>query len=112
MLAQTEHAVEGNPRMVASAFVNGDAVHNIAFTEVFERPEEMLRGDAEHRGADANAGIERDNLVALQFLAEAVDEMDFRANGPLGACRRGLNGLDNGLGRADLIGSLGNLEAA
>src|SRR6267378_3836137 len=112
MLAQTEHAVEGNSRMMASAFVNGDAVHNVALTQIFERPEEMLRGDAKHRGADANAGIERDNFVALQFLAEAVDEVNFGANGPFGACRGGLNCLDDAFGRADLIGGLGDLEAA
>src|SRR5258707_674401 len=100
MLAQTEHAVEGKPRMVASAFVNGDAVHNMALAQIFERPKEMLRGDAEHRSADANAGIERDDFVALQFLAEAIDEVDFGANGPFGACRGGLDGLDDAFRRA------------
>src|SRR6267378_2568653 len=112
MLAQTEHAVEGNSRMMASAFVNGDAVHNVALTQIFERPEEMLRGDAKHRGADANAGIERDNFVALQFLAEAVDKVNFGADGPFGACRGGLNCLDDAFSRADLVGGLGDLEAA
>src|SRR5229473_3102655 len=72
----------------------------------------MLRGDAKHGGANANAGIERDDFVCLQFLAKAVDEVDLRANGPLGTGGRSLNCLDDGLGRADLIGGLGDLEAA
>src|ERR1700747_2061318 len=98
MLAETEHAVEGNSRMMASTFVNRDAVDNVALTQVFERPKEMLGSDAEHRGANANTGIERDDLVAFQFLAEAIDKVDFRANGPRCAGRRSLNGLDDGFG--------------
>src|SRR5260370_38024356 len=58
MLTQSEHAVESNPRVVSSAFVNRDTVHDVALAEIFERPEEMLRGDAEHRRANANAGVE------------------------------------------------------
>src|SRR5882762_2589214 len=112
MLAQTQHPVESNPRMVASALVNGNAVNDVAFAEVFKRPEEMLRGYAEHRGADANAGIERDDFVVLQFLAEAVDEVDFSANGPLGAGGRSLDSFDDALGRTDLIGGLCDFEAA
>src|SRR5882762_5484435 len=112
MLAQTQHPVESNPRMVASALVNGNAVNDVTFAEILERPEEMLRGYAEHRGADANAGIERNDFVVLQFLAEAVDEVDFSANGPLGAGGRSLNSFDDALGRADLIGGLCDFEAA
>src|SRR3981081_1788746 len=111
MLAQTQHTVESNPRMVASALVHGNAVNDIAFAEIFERPEEMLRGDTEHRRADANAGIERNDFVILQFLAEAVDEVDFRADCPHRAGWRSLDGLDDALGRTDLIGGLGALEA-
>src|SRR6267143_297407 len=99
MLAQTQHAVESNPRMVAGALVDGNAVDDVAFAQVFERPEEMLRSDAKHRGADANAGIERHDFVILQFLAEAVDEVDLRADGPLGACGGGLDSFDDALGR-------------
>src|SRR5216683_861166 len=72
----------------------------------------MLRGDAEHRRADANAGIQRDYSVVLQLLAKAVDKVDFRADGPLGAGGRSLDGFDDALSRADLIGSLCDLEAA
>src|SRR5882762_999543 len=72
----------------------------------------MLRGDAKHCGANTHAGVERDNFVVLQFLAEAADEMDFRADGPLCARGRGLDGFDDALGRADLIGGLRDLEAA
>src|SRR5258706_7100272 len=72
----------------------------------------MLRSDTEHRRADANAGIERDNFVVLQFLAEPVDEVDFGADGPLSAGGRSLNGFGDALGRTDLIGGLCDLEAA
>src|SRR6266705_3492058 len=112
MLAQSEHAVESNPRMVASALVNGNAVNDAALAEIFERPEEMLGCDAEHSRTDANAGIERDNFVVFEFFAEAVDEVDFGADGPLSACRRGLDGLDDSLCRANLVGGLSDFEAA
>src|SRR6266851_4011257 len=98
--------------MVAGALVNGNAVNDVALAEVFEHPKEMLRSDAEHRRADANAGIERDDFVVLQFLAEAVDEVDLRADGPFGARGRSLDGFDDAFGGADLIGGLGDLEAA
>src|SRR5467141_1805399 len=98
MLTQSEHAVESNSRVVSSALIDGDAVDDVAFAQIFERPEEMLRGDAEHRGADANAGIQGNDFVVLQFLAEAVDEVDFRAYGPLGARGRILNGFYNAFG--------------
>src|SRR5712664_967664 len=112
MLTQTEHAVGSSARMVARAFVNGNTVNDVAVAEIFERPEEMLRSDAEHRRADANAGIKRDDFVVLQFPAEAVDEVDFRADGPLGSGGRGLDGFDDALGRADRIGGLGDFKAA
>src|ERR1700674_864842 len=112
MLSQTQHAVESNPCMVAGALIHGDAVHYIALAQILEHPEEMLRSDAEHRRADANVGIERDDFVVLQFLAEAVDEVDFRADGPCGTGGRSPHGLDDALGRTDLIGGLGNFEAA
>src|ERR1700674_1022246 len=112
MLAQTQHAVESNARMVASAFVDGDAVNDVALAEIFKRPEQMLRGDAKHRGADAHAWIERDDSVVLQFLAETVDEVYFRADAPLRASRRSFYGFDNAFCRADLIGGLCNVEAA
>src|SRR5258708_5749581 len=97
---------------MARAFIDRDAVHYVALAQIFERPEEMLRGDAEHRRADANAGIERDDLVVLQFFAEAVDEGDFRADGPLGASGRSLAGIDDALGGADLIGGLRDFKTA
>src|SRR3989442_14065940 len=85
MLTQTQHAVEGKSRIVASALIDRNAVDDAAFAEVFERPKEMLRGNAEHRGADADAGIERDDFAVPELLAEAVDEGGFRAHSPLGA---------------------------
>src|SRR5467141_1117023 len=112
MLTQSEHAVESNSRVVSSALIDGDAVDDVALDEIFERPQEMLGSDAEHRGADANAGIQGNDFVVFQFFAEAVDEVNFRTDGPLSARGRILDGFYNALGRADLIGGLGDLEAA
>src|SRR5713226_7113024 len=112
MLAQTEHAVESQTRIMTGAFVNGNAVDDVTLAEIFERPEEMLRGNAEHGGANANAGVERDDFVVPEFLAEAVDEVNFRAHGPLGARGRGCYGFDDAFGRADFVGGLRDFKAA
>src|SRR5258708_34234782 len=112
MLTQTQHAVESSPPIVARSFIDGNAVYNVAFAEVFERPEEMLRGDAKHGGADANTGIERDHFVVLQFLAEPVDEVYFRAHSPFRASRRSFDCFDDALGRADFIGGFGGPATA
>src|SRR6266704_512735 len=97
MLTQTQHAVEGNSRIVTSALIDRNAVDDVAFAEVFKRPKEMLRGNAEHRGADADAGIERDDFAVPEFLAEAVDEVDFRAHSPLRAGGKSRDGLDDAI---------------
>src|SRR5260370_42647988 len=101
MLGQSEHAVESNSSVVASAFVDGDAVDDVAFAQIFKLPKEGLRCDAEHGGANANAGIERDDSVVCEFLAKAVDKGNFRAYGPLGASRCRLNSLDDAPARTD-----------
>src|ERR1700682_3134063 len=72
----------------------------------------MLRSDTEHRRADANAGIEREAFVVLQFLAEAVDEGDYGADALLVAGGRSLDGFCDALRRTDLIGGLRDFEAA
>ena len=58
MLAQSEHAVESNSRMMASALVDGDAVDDVAFAQVFERPEEVL-------------GVMRNIVVQTQTLGSS-----------------------------------------
>src|SRR2546427_4865555 len=98
--------------MVPSAFVDGDAIDDVALAKIFEHPEEMLRSDAEHRCANTDAGIERDDFVVLQFLAEAVDEVDFRADGPFGAGGGSLYGCDGNLRRAAFICGPCAFEAA
>ena len=70
----------------------------------------MLRGDAEHGGADTYVGVNRNDLLVLERLPQAVDQVDFCAHGPFRnrACR--LDRLDNALGRPDLVGSLSDLK--
>jgi hypothetical protein len=58
MLAQTQHPVEGNSREVSRSFIDRNAVYDVTGNEVIQRPEQMLRRDAKHRGANAYAGIE------------------------------------------------------
>src|SRR5260370_41786499 len=98
MLAESEHAVESNSRVVSSALIDGDAVDDVAFAQVFEGPEEMLRGDAKHGCPNANAGIERDDSVAFEFLAKPVDKSNLPSSGPPGARGRQLNIFDDACG--------------
>src|SRR2546429_6327429 len=91
--------------MVARALIDGDAIDDVALAKVFEHPEEVLRSDAKHRGTNTNAGIERDDFVVLQFLAEAVDEMDFRAHGPFGAGGGNPEGCEYAPRRGPFIGA-------
>src|SRR3984957_16568811 len=112
MLAQSEHPVERNSRKVSGSFIDRNAVDDVAGDQVVQRPEKMLWGDAEHRGANAHAGIERHHFVIGQFLAEPIDQVNFGADRPLRARRRCGDGLDDAFSRADLVGGLSNLEAA
>src|SRR2546423_2896541 len=112
MLTQTQHTVESNARELACTFVDGNAVDGISSGEVVQRPEEMLGGNAEHRGADTNAGIQGHNFAVGKLLSHAIYEVDFGPDGPLGTWLGFRNGLEDALGRADLVSSLRYLEAA
>src|SRR5260370_24924 len=112
MLAQSEHAVVSNSSVVAGALVGRDAVDDVAFAEILKRPQRMLRGNAKNRCANGNGGIERDDSVVLKLLGEAIDEVNFRADSPLGAGWRSLDGFNDAFGGADLVSSLSDLKAA
>src|SRR4029077_10199730 len=104
MLPQTEHVVERHARVMASAFVHGDAVHDVSSSQIFERPEQMYGRDAEHCRTNADAGVERHYFAVSQLFAKTVDEVNLRADGPLGAGGRRSDGLDDAFGRADMVG--------
>src|SRR5262245_41833559 len=112
MLTQTKHAVEGHARVMACAFIDANSINNVASRKIFKRPQKMLRRDAEHRGANANTWIERNNFAVAQFFAEAIDEMDFRADSPFCSRGRFADGFDDAFGGTNLIGGLRNFEAA
>src|SRR5262249_8940294 len=112
MLAQSEHPVERNSRVVARAFIDRDAIDDIACSEIIERPEQVLRGDAEHRGAHANARVERNDFAIRHFFREPVHKVNFSAYGPLRTGRRCRDRVNDSFRRANLIGGLGYLEAA
>ena len=42
-----------------------DAIDDAAFDQVFERPGQVLRADAVHRGAEAAGIVERDDALAF-----------------------------------------------
>src|SRR5215472_11141042 len=80
-LGDFEHAVKGYPGPVLDVVFNFDLVDHVAFDQVFEGPAEVLRGDAEHGGAEATGVVEGDHPLPLfrEFSAHAVDEVYFRA---------------------------------
>src|ERR1700730_4401441 len=112
MLAQTQHAVESNSREMTRSFIDRDAINDVSGDQVFQRPEEMLRRDAEHRGANTHAGVQGHDFAVRHFFAEPVDEMNLGADSPLRTSRRGGDRLDDAFGRAGLVGGLCDLEAA
>src|ERR1043165_3392700 len=95
-----EHPVEGDARPRGGLFGHGDLVDYVAGAQRVERPGEVLRGDAVHRGAHAEVGREQADLFVRVLLDQTVDEIDLGADGPGRACGRSLNRLDDELGRA------------
>src|SRR6266852_6431572 len=72
----------------------------------------MLGCDAKHRGAHADAWVERHDPMVRHLFAKAIYQVNFRAHGPLRA-RRGLrDGFNDALGRAELVGGLRYFVAA
>src|SRR5947209_939040 len=80
-----KHSVERDARPARGLFGHGYTVDDAALCERVERPCEVLRGDAVHRGAHAEVGREQSYVFVRVLLDEAVDEVDFGANRPRGA---------------------------
>jgi hypothetical protein len=75
-------------------------------------PEEVRGVDAVHRGAEALAlGEDNDVLVGV-LLGEAVDHVDFGADGEGGAGRGGGDGFSDEVGGAGDVGFLNDFVAA
>ncbi len=72
----------------------------MAIDQIFERPEQILGGDAEHSRAHAEVGREQSHELIGMSLRQPVDQIQFRSHSPT-AARFGLGqGLDDELGRS------------
>ena len=107
-----EHSLEADFGPVFSEGVDGDLVDDVAFHEVVEDPEEMGGVDAVHGGAEALAFGEGDDVFVGELFGEAVDHVDFGADGPGGAGRGGCDGLADEIGAAGEVGFLDDFVAA
>src|SRR5690348_6528392 len=74
-----QHTIERNLGPIFHVFCNANAVHHIAFHEVFERPSEMLRRNSKHCGAQTAGIVESNDLLTLfcKTHAHAVYEVNF-----------------------------------
>lgn len=107
-----EHALEGDFGPVFGGGVDGDLVDDFALGEVVQRIEEVWGIDAVHGGAEALAvGEDGDGFVGVGF-GEAVDHVDFGADGPLGAWGSGGDGFADEVGAAGEVGFLDDFVAA
>src|SRR5215469_10660301 len=113
-LGDFEHAVKGYPGPVFDVVFYLDLVDHVAFDQVFEGPAEVLRGDAEHGGAEATGVVEGDHPLPLfrEFSAHAVDEVYFRAHREHCSFRGLADHLQQAFGRADPVGFLADFPAA
>src|SRR5437899_10055984 len=103
-LLNRQHAVERNFRPVFALVRDDDAVSDLAFDEPFERPQQMIGRDAEHRGAEATELIEREyRAVGVHLVSEAIDEVDFRAHRPDRSDRTRGDRLDDVFGRSGIV---------
>src|SRR5262245_13896530 len=76
-LLNREHPVERDFRPKLLLVGDNDAVVHLSGDEAFEHPQEMVRRDTEHRGAEAAELIERiDRAPGRHFTCEAIDEVD------------------------------------
>src|SRR5439155_15154618 len=107
-----QHAVQRDARAHHHIRRYGDLIHDLPFQKVLQRPEQVGRIDAKHRGAETPAVVERNNETIRILLFQTVHQMDLRANRPLCPGRGLRQTLDDVFGRTDVIGQLHDLKAA
>ena len=83
-----QHSLQRQARIGSDVGCHGDLVGDAAFDETLERPKQMLRINAEHRGAKTAAVIEGNNETIRILFFKTVHQMNFGADGPLGPGRR------------------------
>ena len=107
-----EHPVQGQTRIGGNVRINRNLIDDTAIQQIFKRPQEVLRIDAEHSGAEASAIIERDNEPVRILFRQAVHKMDLCADSPFRAGGRLRETSDNVLGRAEIICELNDFKSA
>src|SRR5882724_8945691 len=103
-LAQRKHAVECDTRKITSALVDGNLIDDFSGAKIFESPQQVHRSDSEHGGANAHAGVKRYHLTIFQFLAEAIDHVNFGAHGPFRTERGSFDDSNDAFSGADFVG--------
>src|SRR3989304_3376680 len=96
----TPHPPPGPPGPASRLLPYFDAVHHPPGHQVLQHPAEVLRGDAEHGGADADVGVERNHELVRVLLGQAVHQVNLGGPRPLGARRARGYLLDDAFGRA------------
>ena len=99
-----QHPLQRDPGPLGRVGVDRDAVDHPALDELLEHPRQVGEVDAVHRRARADQRVERhDGLVGV-LLGEPVDEVDLGADARSSTRRGAARGLDDEVGRADLVG--------
>lgn len=98
--ANFKHAVERHARPLLHAGTHLDAVDDAPFHQVFQRPRQVLRADAKHRGAEAPVIVEAEDALALrgETICQAIHQVNLRADCEGGLWRGIFNNLDQSLG--------------
>src|SRR5208283_3541125 len=77
------HAVQSHSRPALHVRPHLDAVDHAALDKIFQSPGQVLRGDAEHGGAETAGIVEGDDPLALcgEAAGHAVDQVNLSADG-------------------------------
>src|SRR6185437_13381840 len=113
-LLDLQHSIQRYARPVLHVIANFDPVHDVAIHQVLQRPAQVLRGNSEHRGAQAAGVVQSDDFLPFrrELLAHAVDQVNFGADRKRGSCRRLTDHLQQAFGRAYAIRLLAPSPAA
>ena len=101
---QGQHPVERDLRPLLGLLVDLDLVDHQAVDERLHRPDEVGEVDAVHRRAVADGLVEEDDPLVGVLGGQPLHEVELGADRPGRAGRRGLDGLDDELRRADQVG--------
>src|SRR5688572_29975722 len=106
-LADRQHALERDAIPVLLLFGDNDSVVYAPLDKLFENPEQVIGRYPEHRRTETPELVERDDGSAgRKLLSEAVDEVNFCADGPDRSFGTAGDRLDDVLGAAAVVSGL------